>query len=230
MSNKSKEVFAEASRILYRRHDRYQYWNYFKEQWETAETHWKDKFQPLSQVYREYRREHIAAIIRASSNVITTQQTIPLTAFKEVHTLNLVDFPGKHRDGRRRDNWWIEGVQEYWTQLTTYKTINELGTQSPPRFPALHNQPLDLSNKTHISILELAAYCNIELKHENANLNTITMKTKMLLGWLPFKWSKFNQKRKVRNGKNNNSNNKTAATTTTPTTHRFSPNQWRPSL
>ena len=80
MSNKSNEVYERAARILHPREDRYMFYNNTHSRWQFAETHWSDKFKPISQVYDEYRREHIASIIRASSNVITTQLTNPLTA------------------------------------------------------------------------------------------------------------------------------------------------------
>ena len=113
MTNKKEEVYERASRILYPRHDRYFFFNESHKRWEYADTNWQDKCKPLSQVYTLYRREQIAAIIRASANVITTQTTNPITAFKEVDNLLLKDFPGKHRDGRMRNNWWIEGIHEY---------------------------------------------------------------------------------------------------------------------
>jgi hypothetical protein len=77
------------------------FYNETHKRWQFAETHWSDKFKPISQVYDESRREHIATIIRAASNVITTQQTNPITAFRNVLDLTLVDFPGKHRDDSR---------------------------------------------------------------------------------------------------------------------------------
>jgi hypothetical protein len=66
------------------------------------------------------------------------------------------------------------------------------------------------------------------LKRDNTNLNTITMKTKMLLGWLPWKWSKFN-KGKPRKGKN--AKEKAASTTETKKSKgKFEADQWRPWL
>ena len=104
MTNKKNIIYERAAKILHPREDRYMFYNYTHQSWQFAETHWSDKFKPVSQVYLEYRREHIANIIRAASNVITTQQTNPITAFKNVNDLRLIDFPGKHRDGRMRDN------------------------------------------------------------------------------------------------------------------------------
>ena len=227
MTNKKEEIYERASRILYPRHDRYFFFNESHKRWEYADTHWQDQCKPLSQVYTLYRREQIAAIIRASANVITTQTTNPITAFKEVDNLLLKDFSGKHRDGRMRNNWWIEGIQEYWKYLTTYRIINRLGTRNPPDFPALHNQPLDLTNPTHINALEFASFCSMGLKHENTNLNTITLKTKMVLGWTKWNWSKFNknktksrkQKRHSHYGKNSYNGTHKGKT--------MNPNQWR---
>ena len=73
MSNKSNALYERAARILHPREDRYMFYNETHKRWQFAETHWSDKFKPISQVYAESRREHIARIIRASSNVITTQ-------------------------------------------------------------------------------------------------------------------------------------------------------------
>ena len=67
---------------------------------------WKlKKIKKASDLYLEEKRELIAEVLRAP-------QGDPIKSCKNPETLDLLDFPGKYRGGRKRDNWWIEGIHE----------------------------------------------------------------------------------------------------------------------
>ena len=80
--------------------------------------HWEmPKFQKISEVYTEQRRELMAKVLSAdrmkNDHGEYTSPQNPIAAGIQEHTLNIIQFPGKFRDGRQRDNWWIEGTNEY---------------------------------------------------------------------------------------------------------------------
>ena len=104
--------------------------------------------------------------------------------------MDFLDFPGKYRGGRKRDNWWIEGIQEYWNHITntenaTYKLYQ--GTE-------LNVNSKTEEGKIHLAILETAAECRIGLIRETDNV--LTTKTKISLGWINSKWAKQQRKTK----------------------------------
>ena len=80
-------------------------------------------------------------------------------------TLKLADFEGKYRDGALRHNWWNKGLEKYWSHIVE------------KYFSAYKNQKLNIHNKEHRAILELAAECRIGLTKENTIYNQLTNKT-----------------------------------------------------
>ena len=118
----------------------------------------------LSDVYHEERRSLIAEILRSNSKI--------LHACHEPKSLKLVEFPNEFRKGRKRDNWWICGLEEYWEHLTFIKFKHLNGTQ------------LGLDNPQHQAILELAAECHIGLKTEKKHLNVLSGQTQKDLGFV----------------------------------------------
>ena len=107
--------------------------------------------------------------------MITTQTTNPITAFRKVETLELAGFDGKHQDGRKRNNWWLEGIKEYWAHITN----PAVGGRT--RFTAYNGVPLNTDSKIHLVILDTAAEARIGLKGDNGN--NLTTHTKIMLGW-----------------------------------------------
>ena len=109
------------------------------------------------------------------------EPTNPITACRNHHNLDLLDFPGKYRSGRKRDNWWLEGTKEYWTHITNKKYIY------------YQYETLDRNSTVHRAIMETAAECRIGLKKDIHN--TLTNKTKITLGFFVIKNRKKRQKK-----------------------------------
>ena len=82
----------------------------------TPPTHlWKiKKVKLVGEIYSESRRELIAEVLRAEAGD-------PIAACKRHDSLELVTYPGKMRKGHPRDNWWVEGLKEYWEHITNNK-------------------------------------------------------------------------------------------------------------
>ena len=102
----------------------------------------------------------------------------------------MVEFEGKYREGRKRVNWWLEGINEYWKHITT-----PLKTEysSKTRFSAYQYETLNLKSSKHLEILDLAAQIRIGLKKENDNV--LSEKTQMSLGWVKNRNSKADSQR-----------------------------------
>ena len=99
-----------------------------------------------------------------------------LRSCKNPTSLQLVEFEGKYRDCRKRDNWWLEGIAEYWKHITTPLRTSDLLTQaadgswyrdtetidpSKTRFTVYRYESLNLKNSKHLEILEIAAQTRI---------------------------------------------------------------------
>ena len=135
---------------------------------------WKLKrIRKASDLYLEAQRELIGEVLRAPEGS-------PIKACKNPLSLELQDFEGKYRGGRKRDNWWIEGVKQYWKHITNTKYTYYKDT-------ALCWDTSKPEGKVHQVILETAAECRIGLKQECENI--LTTKTKISLGWIKSKWS-----------------------------------------
>ena len=63
-------------------------------------------------------------------------------------------------------------MEKYWSTITK------------EYFHAYENKKLDVNNKEHRAIVELAAECNSGPPKENTTLNQVTNRTKVLLRWI----------------------------------------------
>ena len=137
---------------------------------------WKPtKIKKASERYIETRRELIGEVLRA-------HKSNPITACRNYPSLDLLEFPGKKRDGHPRDNWWTEGTEEYWEHITNVKYTYYKG------------QELNRKSTIHRVILETAARCRIGLKRDIDN--SLTTKTRIDLGWINIKKRKQNPSKK----------------------------------
>ena len=139
-----------------------------------------EKIKKISEIYEENRLILIAEILK-SKQISYDKENDPIRDFLVENTYKYEDFVGKHRDGPLKHNWWVYGIAEYWKIITDTK------------FTFYKGKALNLNNKIHICILELAAQCKIGLRHENKILNELTNKTKILLGWIQVKKKFFNK-------------------------------------
>ena len=151
--------------------------------WKEVEIHEKDRIKKMSEKLEIRRSKLIAEVLKENANI---KHENPITDFLVAGTLSLSNFPGKHRDGNPRHNWWTKGLEKYWKTITSQY------------FDAFKNTTLNISNKEHRIILELVAECSIGPPKENTTMNQLTNRTKCLLGWMKKEKHQTHQERERR--------------------------------
>ena len=88
----------------------------------------------MSEEYEIRRSKLIAEVLRKNAD---TKPKDPITDFLAPGSLILADFPGKHRDGNPRHNWWTTGIKNDWNDITK------------EYFRACKNAQLNTKNREH---------------------------------------------------------------------------------